>query len=139
MDYRFVKGVREGSQLLLVLPENMLYVLKCTRNDAKEYICYQTILAAPKKGDENNCNHIKCNARVKLKKDGVCERMKMQHTNHESHESIFRDLEKRNNMKSSCRLLKNRFSEDSHKISVRHIFQREIAKYMKRIEQDYLL
>lgn len=127
MDYRFVQGIREGSKLLHVLPENLLYVLKYERGDAKEYICYQSILAAPKKKDENN-THIKCNARVKLFRDGTCEKTKVQHTNHDSHELIVRDMMKRNNMKSVCRTLKHQHPVDSHKISTRHIFQNEIAK-----------
>lgn len=49
MDYRFISGYRAGSTLLHVISENRVYVQKVERNGIKEYICYQTILASPKK------------------------------------------------------------------------------------------
>lgn len=126
MEYTFIKGVREGSKLLHVMPEDMLYIFKARRRGAKIYICYQVVLAAEKKSGDHN-GQLKCTARVKIHRDGRLERMKVSHTDHENHQFIRRDIEKRNNMKESCQVLKQRFPEDSHKMKLRHIFQREIA------------
>lgn len=126
MEYQFIKGIREGSSLLHVMPEDMLYVFKARRKNSKVFICYQSILASEKKNTD--IYHVNCTARVKLHRDGRIERMKIAHTNHENHEMIRRDMNKRNNMKTACRNLKQHFPEDTHKIGTRHVFQREISK-----------
>lgn len=125
MEYRFIQGVRDGSQLLHVLGENMLYVHKYTRKGGKIYTCYQSILAAQQK--EGN-EEVKCSARVKILPNGECVKMAVSHSDHGDHGLICRDMDKRNNMKTACRTLKYQHPEDSHKISERHIYQREIAK-----------
>lgn len=130
MDYEFVKGTREGSELLYTTADDMLFVFKCARSGAREYICYQTILSAPKKRDNVSLDidTTECTARVKILKDGTCKRMGKYHTNHADHKSIKGDLKKRNNLKSLCQTVKDDFPEDSHKLSTRRMFQREIAK-----------
>lgn len=125
MEFRVIQGVREGSKLLHVLPEDMLYVLKCTRNGVKEWICYQTILSSPKK--KTNNIEIKCSARIKEFPDGTFQ-MGKRHECHQNHRQLRSDMEKRNNMKSSCSTAQSLYTEDAHKLPQRHIFQREISK-----------
>lgn len=122
-----IEGIREGSHLLHVPSENMLYVFKVERNGTKEYICYQTILSVPKKRNKDE-NHVNCTARVRLLSNNTCQRMQVSHTNHNNHNAIIDDIEKRNNMKKKCQRLRDDHAEDAHKISTRHIFQREISK-----------
>lgn len=128
MEYEFVGGFRHGSELLYVPSEKCLYRFKRNRNGAKDFICYQTILAKPTKREparnEDRCD---CNGSVRLYSDGTCKRMN-EHNTHRSHESIMRDMKKSNNIKQKCAILKNDFPEESHKISPRNIFQREIAR-----------
>lgn len=125
MEFRVIQGIREGSKLLHVLPEDMLYVLKYTRNGIKEWVCYQTILSSPKKKTMND--EIKCTARVKEFQDGTFQ-MGKPHTCHQNHRQIRSDMEKRNNMKANCSTVRLQYPEDAHRIPQRHIFQREIAK-----------
>lgn len=131
MEYRMVKGFRKGSDLLYLLAEKCLYRFKRRRNGGKDYICYQTILSKPTKKkparNEDRCN---CNATVRLYLDGTCKFVNEPHSAHENHERIMRDMEKANNMKEKCQSLKNQFSEDSHKIPVRNIFQREVSRFV---------
>lgn len=127
MECQLIDGIRENSKLLHVPSENMLYVYKCVRNERKEYICYQTILSAPKRGSAEGF-HPKCNARVRLLANGTCERMNVQHTLHNNHAEIVSDLAKRNEMKRKCKTLRDEFTEDAHRIPTKHIFQREIVK-----------
>lgn len=124
---KIINGIREGSHLVHVPSENMLYVFKAERNGGREYICYQSILASPKKRITNN-NHISCTARIRLLTNNTCERMTVQHTSHNDHLALISDIRKRNNMKNTCNMVRDRLAEDSHKISARHIFQREISK-----------
>lgn len=126
MEYRFIRGYRAGSILLHVISENRLYVQKVERNGCKEYICYQTILAAPKK--KGNGNHQNCTARVRIHPDGRLERMSLQHTRHDDHKKIILDCEQFNNMKQDCETLRDKFPEDAHKVSTKNIFVRELAK-----------
>lgn len=125
LEYQFIKGIREGSSLLHVMPEDMLYVFIARRKNSKVLICYQSILASEKKNTD--IDHVNWSS-VKLHRDGPIERMKIAHTNHENHVVVRRDMNERNNMKTSCRNLKQHFPEDSHKIGTRHVFQREILK-----------
>lgn len=128
MEYRFIEGIR-GGQLLHVLSENMLYVFKIERNGMKEYVCYQTILRTPKKKKKaHNVDHSSCSARVRIRRDGTLERMNVQHTQHQDHDIIARDMNKRENMKKQARRLLEDHPEDAHKIPLRHIFQHQIAK-----------
>lgn len=131
MEYRLVKGFREGSELLYIPSEKMLYRFKRRRNKAKIFVCYQSILSKPtKKKPARNENRCDCNASIRVNPDGTCTAVHANHTAHNHHESILRDMEKSNSMKEKCRMLKNDFSEDAHKISARNIFQREIMKYV---------
>lgn len=127
MDYQFIEGIR-GSQLLHVLSEDMLYVFKMERNGMREYVCYQTILCMPKKKETPNVDHAKCSARVRIRRDGTLERMNVQHTQHQDHDMLVRDMNKRETMKNQARRLREDHPEDAHKIPLRHIFQRQIAK-----------
>lgn len=127
MEYTFINGVRDGSKLLHVMPEDMLYSFKARRRGAKIYICYQTILAAEKKNGEHH-GQMKCTSRVKIHRDGKIDKMAIPHTNHKNHEFERRELAKRNNMIKACRILQQEFPEDAHRVKLRHIYQREIAK-----------
>lgn len=127
MDYQFIEGIR-GGQLLHVLSENMLYVPKIERNGMKEYVCYQTILCSPKKRNSPDVDHTFCTARVRIRLDGTLERMNVKHTQHQDHDMIARDMNKRRDMKRIARNLQNDHREDAHKIPTRHIFQNVINK-----------
>lgn len=126
MECHIIQGIREGSQLLHVLPEDMLYVKKCVRNGETEWICYQTRLSAPKKNKDRHEKN--CTARIKQCLDGTFKRMNVSHTKHNDHGYIRNDMRKRNNMKAACKTLKYQHQEEAHKISVKHIFHREISK-----------
>lgn len=130
MEYRLVKGFREGSEMLYVPSEKCLYRFKRRRNGARDFICYQTLLSKPTKKkparDEDRCE---CNASVRLYPNGTCKK-RNDHIAHNNHEGIMRDMDKANEMKEKCKTLKHEFAEDSHKISSRNIFQRVIAKYV---------
>lgn len=125
MDYEIIQGVRENSKLLHVISEDKLYVLKVTRNGAKEFICYQNILCGKEK---EGINENKCTARVKLFPNGTLRKMGTKHTCNTNHDMIRRDMNKRTNMKKKCQALKKNHPEDSHKISTRFIYQREISE-----------
>lgn len=125
MEYTFIPGIRDGSVLLHVVPENRLYVFKIKRNNISEYVCYQSILSANKNRSKIEP---KCTARVRIHPNGTLQKMHAPHTLHDDHEAIIRDMEARNNMAKKCNTLKNDFAEDARRIPTRNIFQREIAK-----------
>lgn len=129
MEYRFVQGFREGSQLLYSESEKLLYRQKCKKDDGvRVFICYQSILAKQKKNKKGK-HHCDCSARIQLLSNGVCKQFEhSKHEHHDDHEKIVRDMEKVNKMKENCKLLKNNHNEDAHKVSARNIFQREIIK-----------
>lgn len=122
-----IQGHRKDSKLLHIPFEDMLYVLKNRRNGSSEYICYQTILTAPKKNGAGDSSQ-NCTARVRILPNGICERMGVGHTCHHNHSTIRRNMEKAANMKGACEYLRKFFAVDAHKIPSRHIFQREISK-----------
>lgn len=133
MEYHFVKGFREGAELLYVASEKCLYRFKRRRNKAKDFVCYQTLLSKPTKRERRrNEDQCSCGGSVRLLPDGSLKIMNG-HTDHNHHESIMKDMEKANNMKEKCKTLKNDFPQDSHKISSRNIFQGEIVKYVYRL------
>lgn len=129
MQYKWIKGIREGSLLLYRIAQKLLYTFKVQRNGIREYICYQTILSKPNKrnGDDSVCRN-NCTARVRMLPNDKCEPMGVQHSKHNDHTNIVDDMTMRNNMKTKCQLLKKEFGEDAHRMPTRHIFQREIAK-----------
>lgn len=125
MQCEILKG-KFGGDLIYVPCEKMLYVFEARRkNGIKIFVCYQTVLT--KTGE---ANHIKCSSRIRLLQNGTCERMNiyMPHTNHTDHELVVSDKKHMDNMKEQCKYLQENHPEDAHKISNRHIFQREIAK-----------
>lgn len=126
MEYRFIKGYREGSSILHVLSENRLYVQKIERNGIREFICYQTILSSSKKKVEGDQQ--KCTARVRIHHDGKLEAMHVPHTRHSDHSAIVVKLEQFNDMKEKSATLRNDYPEDAHKVSTRNIYQRAISK-----------
>lgn len=132
MEYRWIRGFREGSRKLLYIPsQKLLYIFKTKRRGRAIYICYQSILSASKKQNQKkNEDHTSCTSRVRLLPDGTCEKMNMNHTCHQNHEKIVRDMEKTNNMKRKCQTLKKDYPEVAHKISTRNIFQREMVEYV---------
>lgn len=132
MEYQLVDGFREKSSLLYVPEEKNLYVLKVQRDandeNSKEYICYQTILFAPKKKNQNNNNNkVEYTARVKMQSNGLCVR-NMPHTCHNNHEDILQDMRKSNEMKRKAKILNRNFPLQAHRISTREIFQSEYVK-----------
>lgn len=127
MEYLWVNGFRNGSNLLYVSSQKMLYVLKVERNGSKQYICYQTILSASKKNADNN-NQPCCTARVRILPDGTCEKMSLPHTTHDNHEQVMADMNKINKMKTQCQSLKDDHADDARRIPTRHIYQRVISK-----------
>lgn len=134
MDCKIIKGFRDGTNLLYVPCEKNLYRLKCNRrNGESDYICYQDVLSkTPNIKSTRNEDRNICKARVRLFVNGKqCKRMNACHSGHHNHENIVRDMEKLNNMKAKCEILKSDFLEDASKISTRNIYQREIKKYIR--------
>lgn len=130
MEYQMIPGVREGSRLLYVPSENMLYTYKIERNDVKVYICYQQILSAKTKDPRKRLgiDQTDCTARVRVINEHLCESMGAEHTCHTNHHSVAQDLKTRDAIKRNCRKARNEFEGDAHRIPTRHIFQREIVK-----------
>lgn len=124
-----MKGFR-GSDLVYVPSEKCLYVYKRTRDGAKYFICYQTVLSKPTKRPparkEDRCD---CKGSIKLNPDGSLNVMS-NHVTHNNHDSIMKDMQKAENIKKSCRTLRDEYAEDAHRIPAKHIFQREISKYI---------
>lgn len=102
MDYQMMKGKRGDSELLYVPSEKILYVKKVERNDCQVYICYQTILSAPKKKTADNF-HPKCTARVTLDRSGTLTKNSIEHTLHDNHDHIYADMKSVNNIKTEIR------------------------------------
>lgn len=126
-DYEIIKA-KFGGELLYVKPERMLYTFNTKRSGKKEFVCYQTVLSDCKK--KKHADHLKCFSRVRLLSDGTCERMNknIPHTLHPDHKNLADDKKKMINMNEKCQTLKNDYPENAHKIPLRHIYQREIAK-----------
>lgn len=126
MKFVILQGLRVGSRVLYVPQDKMLYVPKCRRRGREEFICYQTILCAQKKG---NNHHQKCTARViveDLSKN--CVRNKVPHSSHCNHEELMDIMETTNNIKEKCSILRNKFPLFSKKIRPKDIFYDEVAK-----------
>lgn len=127
MDCEIIK-TKFGGNLLYVPAEQMLYTFNAERKGLQEFVCYQTILADPRK--KNSANVQKCTSRVRLLPNGKCQRMNenVPHTDHANHRMLAEDKKKMNNMIGVCQNLKINHPEDAYKIPVRHIFQHEISK-----------
>lgn len=127
MECEIVKG-KFGKDMLYVPCEQMLYVFESQRQNSKVFVCYQTILCDPKKKD--NLNHVRCSSRVRLLRNGMCERMNtyIPHTAHPVHKMIADDKRSLENMKLWCRSLQEKLPQTVHRIPTRHIFQNEISK-----------
>lgn len=122
MEYSYIKGYREDSELLFIHEENHLYVKKVKRSGKQIYICYQTILSATKK------NEVQCTARASVDENKVCLRNRTPHTNHANHSVIYSDLETLNTIKKKCRYLAENFPLSSHRVSPKEIFYMELSK-----------
>lgn len=133
MKYRFVKGFR-GSDLVHVLSHKCLFRFKRNKkNGARDFVCYQTILSKPtKRKPSRNEDRCYCSASIRIYSNGKCKTINGTHAAHNDHEALMRDMEKSDNIKKHCRLAKNQYAEDSHRLPGRHIFQREISKYVLR-------
>lgn len=90
----------------------------------------QTVLTCTKK--KTHKEHIACTARIRQLQNGLCERANkhIQHTDHPNHEIIVSDKQIMHNIAQQCESLKTNQAEDAHKIPNRHIFQRQIARYI---------
>lgn len=83
-----------------------------------------------KKADHGE--HLACTSRIRRLPNGLCERVNVNipHTAHEDHQIIVSDKKIMENVGRKCERLREDHPEDAHKIPGRHIFQREIARYM---------
>lgn len=117
-----------GKKSIYVPSEKMLYVSKGREN---EFICYQTVLCDRKKKDHDE--HISCTARIRLLSNGTCERQNIhvQHTCHPHHECLVSDKTLMASISRKAESLRNDFGIDAARIPNRHIFQREVARYLK--------
>lgn len=129
MEYQIVKS-KFGKDSIYVPCEKMLYVSKGRKD---EYVCYQTILRNSKKKDY--AKHLECTSRIRLLPNGLCERanINIPHSSHSDHEIIVSDKKIMENVTKKCIALKSDHQEDAFKIPNRHIFQREIARYILKI------
>lgn len=125
LKYKLLKGFRESSILLYIPNEKNLYVQKSSWNNIRHFVCYQSILCGK---NHKNIEIPKCNARAVIDQHNICTRNKTAHSRHSHHQAIRKDLITINNLKSTCRNLRDLISESSWKISVREIFNRELAK-----------
>lgn len=126
MEYVILQGLRARSRVLYVPQDKMLYVSKCRRRGQEEFICYQTILCAQKKGNNENQ---KCTARVIVDDSSkCCVRNKVPHSSHCNHEELMNIMETTNNIKEKCDILRKKFPILSKKIRPKDIFYDEVAK-----------
>lgn len=134
MKCQIIKGFRDGVNLLYVPSEKFLYRFKANRNNGeKDWICYQTILAKSTKNKRaRKADRRPCSARVRTfaNEKKKCKKMNVSHSSHEHHIQIMGDMKKLNNIKEKCQILRKEFPEDASLISTRHIYTREIKKYV---------
>lgn len=116
--------------------EKHLYCRKDGYNGTVYLVCYDTVTSKSKrKGKKTD----KCPARRHLDErtgQSVCTKA---HINHGNHEIMYRDLVSLNAMKDQCRYLADNFPGYAHRISIKGIFLRELAKYetSNNISKDY--
>lgn len=129
-----VKGWSGG--LVYYAPdEEHLYCRKDGYNGTKYLVCYETVASRSKK----NKKSVKCPARRHLdEKSGKSSCTLSQHSSHDNHEVIYRDLVSLNAMKDRCRYLAENFPGCAHRISVKGIFLKELSKYFNNIFPDLL-
>lgn len=121
LKYIITPGFRDSSNLVYVIKEKNLFVGKEKRNNGKSYVCYQTILC---KKDQTQ---VKCSARVKIDKNGDCQRNHVDHSSHPNHEMIYNDMNTAHSMKDVCKQLQGLLGSSARKISSREVFNRQLA------------
>lgn len=128
MEYQIIM-TKFGTESIYVPSEKMLYIISKGRKN--EYVCYQTVLKSTNK--KTHKEHIGCTARIQRLQNGLCERSNehIQHTAHPNHEVLVSDKLIMKNIAKHCESYKTEDTEDAHKIPNRHIFQKEIARYIK--------
>lgn len=122
MEYCIIQGYRGESKLVYVPKERFIYLKKNERSGNRTYICYQKVLLARKRKNED---HTKCNAVVIIDKHGNCRQGKSHHTSHQNHRSIYNDLRSLNSMKATCRLIQDKAP---HKIPLAEIISTELKE-----------
>lgn len=128
VDYCFLRGRREGCEILYVPAEKHLYVKKSSTKNVVKYICYQHILRG-KKNKKNRDKYLECGARLSLNiNTKICIKRNLPHSNHTNHEIIKKDIDSYNNMKDMSRKLRKMDLASVQKIPVEEVFNSEISK-----------
>lgn len=123
MEHKFIAGFRQNSRLLYLPSENMLYVQTKLRDGKKEFVCYQAVLSQNKTDSQP-----KCWARAIVDSTNVCIRNATQHTDHDNHNIIYKELKLLKRIKKTCH--KSGENLAPHKVSTKEIFYRELARYI---------
>lgn len=126
LTYEKIRGHRVDTYLYWIPQEKCLYVKKEERAGNIECICYQTILANPRRNGHDEV--IKCTARRIIDSQNQVSCNGVPHSNHCNHEMIYKDLITRANISDACYGVKNLCGNIPVKVSVGDIFTREIAK-----------
>lgn len=126
MEYIKINGFNGGT--LYYLPEEKhLFLRKTSTNGMAYLVCYDTIIAKPRKKRDSNVSV--CTARCQLdERTEQCLRNKSVHSDHQNHETIYRDLISLNAMKNQCRFLAEKFPYSAHLVPISEIFLIEMAK-----------
>lgn len=126
LTYGIIKGHRSNSNLLWIVEEKCLYVKKDIRSRGVEYICYQSILCDPKKKRSEDV--IKCTARRIIDPHNKVTKNSIEHSCHDNHELIHKDLMTRNTIIDTVTLLKELCQDLNIGIPSQDIFTRELSK-----------
>lgn len=124
--YGLIKGNRRDSNLLWIKDEKFLYVKKDTKTRGIDYICYQTIRSNPKK--KRNENVIQCTSRRIVDAEGKVTKNSIPHSNHENHESYYKDMMSKNAIIDTVILLRALDEDIGIRYSTHDVFTKELSK-----------
>lgn len=134
-DYAFIQGFHEGHPLIYLQKEKHLFFQSNVRSGQIEYTCYEKFRSDRYKSSNHQEAHSKCTARVFVK-DGIVRRSSFQHTNHENHELIFRDLQTLEAVKEKSQKLLEWCPFSSSKVSAKELLAIELSKYVHVLFSD---
>lgn len=149
MEFEYIEGLRRNAKVVWVPRERHLYVRNVKRGGNIEYICYQKVLCnqnITERKDKNNNDEsigkherkkkknnkreivLKCNARVIVDGNEKYTRNKIEHTFHENHEHIYKDMVSKNKIIDRCVAHKKVTEGLAVKVPTHDFFTLELAK-----------
>lgn len=119
-----IQSSRSDGVLLWASEEKHVYVKKSTSpvTGLEDWICYQTIIR------KTHPDAPECTSRVLVDPENMTAvRKRVNHTNHQNHELIFKDLASRNKIINDCVQLKEMCDGLSIDVRASDVFTREMA------------